>query len=555
VAEDSSDIQDEKFQKIYDNHIQSKTHFYRKVKPLTILVTRDIAACKRLTDDLIEFLARQEGISIEDVTKKVLIVTSAREHEANVRMLEEVDRPENPVEWITSVSMLTEGWDVQNVFQIVPHEERAFNSKLLIAQVLGRGLRIPEAYKGERPVVTVFNHDAWSSRIKHLVDEVMEIEKRLYSYPVTKSPDYNFLLHHIDYNKVQEVEEFPQTGEYEYTKGYITLFSQVPALERETTYVRATTGEQREKKTLVRYQMFTVDEVAEQMHNRLQSIDLETGTTNYASRYNLDWLRALIRESLRRVGESSDSVSVENRQRLYRAFNVLHRESSKTVRYRMSPNAVVSVSTANRQRDSIGIGALRREDSTVFLDDSSMNLSDEDTRVVLQEVVNDESLPRSAWQKVENTYHFKTPLNVVIADHRPEREFIRRLIRPENAAVIDTWIKSTDREFYAIEYAWRKGEHPKRGFFNPDFFIKVGKHVWVTEIKGDEELTEPSDENKGKYKGAMQHFEVLNTQQDESVYHFHFLTLKDYDKFFKFVRDGNYDFVSELDVALGENGS
>jgi type III restriction enzyme len=554
VAEDTSDSQDEKFQKIYDNHIQNKAHFYRKVKPLTILVTRDIAACKRLTDDLVEFLALHEGISPEDAVKKVLIVTSAREHEANVRTLEEVDRPDNSIEWITSVSMLTEGWDVKNVFQIVPHEERAFNSKLLIAQVLGRGLRIPEAYKGERPVVTVFNHDAWSSGIKHLVDEVMEIEKRLYSYPVTKSPDYNFRLHQIDYSKVEEVEEFPQTGEYEYTKGYITLISQVPALERETTYVRATTGERRDKRTLVRYRMFTVDEVAEKMHNRLQSIDLETGTTNYAGRYNLNWLRALIRESLRRVGESGDSVSEENRQRLYRAFNVLHRESSKTVRYRMSPTAVVPVSTANRQRDSIGVGALRREDVTVFLDDSSGDLSDEDSCVVLQEALNDESLPRSAWQKVENTYHFKTPLNVVLANHRPEREFIRRLIRPENAAVVDAWIKSTDRDFYPIEYAWRKGEHPKRGLFNPDFFIKVGEHILVIEIKADEELIEPADENKGKYKAAKQHFEVLNIQQSESVYHFHFLTPKDYDKFLQFVRDRNYDFVSELDVALGENG-
>jgi len=53
----------------------------------------------------------------------------------------------------------------------------------------------------------------------------------------------------------------------------------------------------------------------------------------------------------------------------------------------------------------------------------------------------------------------------------------------------------------------------------------------------------------------MQHFEALNTQQSEDVYHFHFLTPKDYDKFFKFVRNGNYDFVSELDVALEENGS
>jgi len=390
VAEDTSDNQDEKFQKIYDNHIQNKNYNYRKVKPLTILVTRNIAACKHLTEDLIEFLSRQEGCSTEDAAKKVLIVTSAREHEANVRILEEVDHPDNPVEWITSVSMLTEGWDVKNVFQIVPHEERAFNSKLLIAQVLGRGLRIPDAYRGERPVVTVFNHDAWSSRIKHLVDEVMEIEKRIYSYPVTKSPDYNFTLHRVEYDKHPDIEKFVQTGEYEFTKGFITLISQVPALERETVYARAITGERREKKTLVRYQMFTIDEIAEQIHNRFKSIDLETEATNYATKYDLDWLKALIRESLRRAGETEDRVSEENRQRLYSAFNVLHRGSSKTVRYHMAPNAIVPLSTSKRNKDSVGVGALRRGEATIFYDDNSLAMSDEETRVVLKTVINDE---------------------------------------------------------------------------------------------------------------------------------------------------------------------
>jgi type III restriction enzyme len=33
------------------------------VKPLTILVTKDIAACKRLTDKLIAFLAEKEEIT------------------------------------------------------------------------------------------------------------------------------------------------------------------------------------------------------------------------------------------------------------------------------------------------------------------------------------------------------------------------------------------------------------------------------------------------------------------------------------------------------------
>lgn len=65
VAEDSSGNEDKKFQKIYDNHIENKTVKYRKVKPITILVTKNIAACKRLTDKLIDFLAKKEKISKE----------------------------------------------------------------------------------------------------------------------------------------------------------------------------------------------------------------------------------------------------------------------------------------------------------------------------------------------------------------------------------------------------------------------------------------------------------------------------------------------------------
>ena len=557
VAEDTSQSQYEKFQKIYDNHHDNKAARYRKVKPLTILVTRDISACKHLTEDLIDFLAEQEDIPREDAEKKVLIVTSAREHQANMRALADVDRSDNPIEWITSVSMLTEGWDVQNVFQIVPHEERAFNSKLLIAQVLGRGLRIPDAYRGERPIVTVFNHDAWSGRIKHLVDEVMEVEKRLYAHRVAKSPDgYHFTLHHIDYSKTQTVEEFEQTQDYEFSKGFITLISQVSALERETTYVRVGSNDRRTKKTLVQYTMYTVDGVAEDIYNKYGAIDMETeGETAFEKQYPLEWLKELIRESLRRVGESEDRVSAENKQRILAAFGVTRRGAAKRVRYQMTPNAVATLSTAERPRDSVGVGALRRGEVTVFADELSFQLSDEEVTPILEEVRDDETLPRKAWHYVDNTFLFKTPLNIVLADHKPERDFVRQLIKPENAEVINAWIKSTDQGFYPIEYAWRKGEHPKRGYFNPDFFVKKGNDILVIEIKGDEEISEPSAENRGKYRHGWEHFQTLNQQQSECQYLLHFLTPQDYDTFFSFLRENNYDsFVSSLDAALGENG-
>lgn len=558
VAEDSPGGRDEKFQKLYDNHIENKMQKYRKVKPLTILVTRDISGCKRLTEDLLDFLAAHEGITKEDAAKKVLTVTSDPAHRANVTQLPLVDRSDNPIEWITSVSMLTEGWDVKNVFQIVPHEERAFSSKLLIAQVLGRGLRIPDEYRGERPVVIVFNHDAWSSRIKHLVDEVLEIESRLYSEVVTKPTDYNFDLVNIDYTKHQQTEEHQETEEFQFTKGYVSLASQVTQVERETTFVRAVSGVTREKKTLIRYQMHSVDDVAEHIYRKLKSIDAEEGTC-YATKYSMDWLRELIRSSLRRVGETEDQVTEENRQRLQSAFGVVHRKSSQTVRYTMTPTAKIILSTQDRHRDSVGVSALRRGDATVFFDDQALKLSDDGTRSVLNDVIQDESLPRSASEQVDNPYNFKTPQNLVIANHWPERLFVRKLVQQKNAQAILGWLKSTDQDFYEIEYSWRKGEHVKRGFFNPDFFVHVPAEIIVVEIKSDNEVDDPSDENRAKYRAAVEHFARVNEMTDEmtdgQTYSFHFLTPRDYDAFFQFVREGRADYTSALDAALATNGT
>jgi len=424
--------------------------------------------------------------------------------------------------------------------------------------VLGRGLRIPEVYLGQKPVVTVFNHDRWSGRIKHLVDEVLEIEKRIYSYPVEKEQDFHFSIHNIDYAKLTETEEYKQEKEYEFTKGFITLIRQATALERETEYVRATTGENRKKKTLIKYKMFSIDEIAEQLQNRFKSIDMETSETenptNYSDKYNLQWLKKLITNSLNRIGESGNQVSDENRQRIYQAFGVIHRSAAKAVRYRMSPKALIEIHTRDRNRNSVGFASIKRADTTVFWDDLSKKLSDEESVNFLNEINEDETLPRSAMEEIENTFNFKTPLNVIIADHKPERQFVRKLIKDENSKVVDSWLKSTDQDFYPIEYSWKKGEHPKRGRFNPDFFIKINENILVVEVKGDEEIHNPSDENKAKYKAAKKHFDTLNKQQDELKYYFNFLTSEDYDYYFDHLRNSNFNFSSKLDAELKKNG-
>jgi len=199
------------------------------------------------------------------------------------------------------------------------------------------------------------------------------------------------------------------------------------------------------------------------------------------------------------------------------------------------------------QKNSLGVGSLRR-DSTIFWDDYSMSLGEGADIKLLKELEEDESLPKSATIKVGNKYNFKTLLNMAFASYEPERRFIRGLTAEQTARVIDAWIKSLDVGFYSIDYSWRKGEHPKQGSFNPDFFIRVGTDIIVVEIKIDNDV---SDENKAKLKYSKEHFGRVNDLQKDQRYYFKFLSPGSFDLFFKALREKTYkDFKSELEAKL-----
>jgi type III restriction enzyme len=112
-----TDNPEERWQLIYNRHKDWKKKLKKHgIKPLSIIVTKGISDCKRVAAELQEFLQEWEGISPDDAKEKVLPVTSAAEHQPNIAKLRLVDNPASKTEWIASVSMLSEGWDVKNVF-------------------------------------------------------------------------------------------------------------------------------------------------------------------------------------------------------------------------------------------------------------------------------------------------------------------------------------------------------------------------------------------------------------------------------------------------------
>jgi type III restriction enzyme len=564
-----TDNPEEKWQLIYNRHQDWKKRLKKRgIRPLTIIVTQKIADCKRVAEELQGFLQEWEKISADDAAAKILPVTSAKDHQPNVARLRTVDHRASKVEWIVSVSMLSEGWDVKNVFQIVPHEERAFNSRLLIAQVLGRGLRRPDGWTGEDPMVTIFNHDAWSGRIRHLVNEILEIERRLSSVVIPSSP-YHFELHNLDYTREEDTSEFAKKGEYRLLEqGFVELPTQVEAEDVTIEFERAVTGEHAKFKTRVQHKTYSVDEVAERMFNALKLIDHESeeaedpkDRTHYAKKFPLERCRQIVRESLRQAKIKSGQVTEENRQKFLQALGTLRRRKVKRVVYKLNPNALVTLSTHERQAESCSAAELRRGDKSVFYPPGCEAALPDEQVEFFKEIEDPDGDFRAGREPVANSHDFRTPLHLAIADATPERKFIRRLCERDNAQALDAWLKNTPQKFYWIEYAWKKGEHPKRGEFSPDFFLKQRTWVFVIETKGDEEIADPSLENQKKYEYAIQHFERLNEwlrgAGSPIRYQSNFLTPKDYNKFFQLLRSQKLvSFRSELDIVMRrEQGS
>ena len=133
----------------------------RRVKPFMLVVTRDVAHAEAVADTL-----RSDAVRHGAYKDKVLTVHSKKigtERDEVVAELLRVEQPDNPIEIVIHVDMLKEGWDVTNLYTIVPL--RAANSSTLVEQSIGRGLRLPYGRRtGVKAIdrLTIVAHDRFS---------------------------------------------------------------------------------------------------------------------------------------------------------------------------------------------------------------------------------------------------------------------------------------------------------------------------------------------------------------------------------------------------------
>lgn len=153
---------------------------YKKkfVKPFVLVVAQDTEHARELhnlleSDDF--FAGAYKGKVIEIHSKQ-----SSTEEDKNIQKLIAIEDPSEPTEIVIHVNKLKEGWDVTNLYTIVPL--RASASEILTEQTIGRGLRLPYGRKtGIESIdrLTIIAHDRFQDIIDRANDPNSIIKKHI----------------------------------------------------------------------------------------------------------------------------------------------------------------------------------------------------------------------------------------------------------------------------------------------------------------------------------------------------------------------------------------
>lgn len=137
------------------------------VKPIVLIACKDTDHAKKIralidNDDFMN--GKYKGKVIEIHSKQ-----TGEESEENVRLLLSIESAANPIEIVLHVYKLKEGWDVNNLFTIIPLN--AAKSDILAMQTIGRGLRLPfgeQTGNEDLDALDIVAHDHY----RELVDEI-----------------------------------------------------------------------------------------------------------------------------------------------------------------------------------------------------------------------------------------------------------------------------------------------------------------------------------------------------------------------------------------------
>ena len=162
------------------SHLEIYARTYGKpvVKPFILVVAKDTDHSKKIR----EYITSDDFFRGYYKDKVIEINSSQRgaEKDENIEQLLSLEKPDNKIEIVIHVNMLKEGWDVTNLYTIVPL--RASASETLTEQTIGRGLRLPYGDRtgvDEVDRLSIVSHDKYEA-IVNLANDPNSLVRRVY---------------------------------------------------------------------------------------------------------------------------------------------------------------------------------------------------------------------------------------------------------------------------------------------------------------------------------------------------------------------------------------
>lgn len=158
--------------------VYARSYGKQLVKPFVLVVAKDTEHSRQIK----EYLASADFFR-GYYKDKVLEINSAQrgaEKDENIELLLSLEQPDNRIEIVIHVNMLKEGWDVTNLYTIIPL--RASASETLTEQTIGRGLRLPYGQRtGEDEVdrLSIVSHDRYEAIVR-LANDPNSLVRRVY---------------------------------------------------------------------------------------------------------------------------------------------------------------------------------------------------------------------------------------------------------------------------------------------------------------------------------------------------------------------------------------
>ena len=117
--------------------IYAKDNNARLVKPFALVVCKDINHAQNIE----KYIKSDDFFNGKYKDKTITVHYKKEKDDEATELLLNVENYDNPVEIVIHVDKLKEGWDVNNLYTIIPL--RTASSKRLREQMVGRGLRLP----------------------------------------------------------------------------------------------------------------------------------------------------------------------------------------------------------------------------------------------------------------------------------------------------------------------------------------------------------------------------------------------------------------------------